>query len=216
MKDKGGSMSVFSLASPDVFCISGENEHNIYYGGDQKWFSSRDFKKEAACGATTCANILNYFARTREDAAQLRLSDANNKDAFLGFMEDIYPFVKPGLVGIMPADFTKGAVEYAESRGIALTHDMLTVPAAKNKRPTPEAVARFVSAALADDLPVAFLNLSNGRVKNLDGYHWVTLTGIDTDSMMIEIIDNGKKLDVNAAKWLKRSTMGGAFVVLEL
>jgi hypothetical protein len=208
-------MSGFSLMSRNLFELSDERGV-VYYGGDQRWFSSKDFKKEAACGATTCANILNYFARTREDAVPLRPSSAPTKDEFLKFMEDIYPFVKPGLVGIMPGDFIKGAEEYAASKGVTLTHDMLTVPAAKGRRPAEDVAARFISAALSDDLPVAFLNLSNGRVKNLDGYHWVTITSVDTGSMLVEIIDNGRKLDVNLAKWLKRSTMGGAFVVVEL
>jgi hypothetical protein len=207
-------MSVFSLASPEIFKISDE-KGNTYYGGDQEWFSPKDFKKDAACGATTCANILGYFSRTREDVARLCPFDASDKRDFLKFMESIYPFVKPGLIGIMPGDFIKGAEDYAESLGVSLTHDLLTVPAAKSGRPDAETMARFIAASLSDDIPVAFLNLSNGRVRNLDSYHWVTLTSIDTDSMLVEIVDNGRKLEVNASKWLKRSTMGGAFVVME-
>jgi hypothetical protein len=208
-------MSVFSLLSPDVFRIA-DDTGTLYYGGDQQWFSAKHFKKEAACGATTCANILNYFARTKKDAAALCPFDTCTKEGFLKFMEDIYPFVKPSLIGIMPGDFIKGAEEYAASRGIALTNDLLTVPAAKTRRPTAEAAGRFISAALSDDLPVAFLNLSNGRVKNLDSYHWVTIAGIDTASMAISIIDNGQRFEVDLAKWRKRSTMGGAFAVLDV
>ncbi|MDR1954000.1 MAG: hypothetical protein LBQ21_05935 [Clostridiales Family XIII bacterium] len=208
-------MSAFTLTSTDVFKISDESG-TVYYGGDQRWFPAKDFKKDAACGATTCANILNYFARTKADAARLCPFDSHTKNGFLDFMKDIYPFVKPGIIGIMPGDFTKGGENYAASRGFTLTHDLLTVPAAKGHRPTAETAARFISAALSDDLPVAFLNLSNGRVKNLDSYHWVTIVALDTASMMSRIVDNGRLLDVDIAKWLKRSTMGGAFVVAEL
>jgi hypothetical protein len=73
---------------------------------------------------------------------------------------------------------------------------------------------RFLDTALADDLPVAFLNLSGGRVKNLDSYHWVTLVGSDEGAGMCRIVDNGRLLEVALKKWLKRSALGGAFVVV--
>ena len=40
----------------------------------------------------------------------------------------------------------------------------------------------FVRLGLDQDCPVAFLNLSNGRLTNLDSWHWVTITGLLADS----------------------------------
>jgi hypothetical protein len=115
----------------------------------------------------------------------------------------------------MPADFTRGVEEYGAALSFSFEFDMLAVPAASRKRPQPDGMYRFITAALADDLPIAFLNLSGGRVKNLDSYHWVTLIALDEATGMCQIIDNGKMLDVDLKKWLKKSTLGGAFVVVE-
>jgi hypothetical protein len=130
-------------------------------------------------------------------------------------MKAVYPFVRPGLIGIMPADFTRGATEYSEKLGFTFEYDMLTVPSATSARPDADAMYRFINAALADDLPVAFLNLSGGRVRNLDSYHWVTLVGLDEEKGVCKIVDNGRLLDVELKKWLRRSVLGGAFVIIE-
>jgi hypothetical protein len=204
-----------TISNIDAFLIKDASERS-YYGGDQEWFGSRkEYRKEAACGATTCANILGYLAQTHAELAALAPYDLHSKDGFLAFMKAVYPYVRPGLIGIMPADFTRGATKYSERLGIALKYDTLTVPAASSKRPGADAMFSFLHAAIADDLPVAFLNLSSGRVKNLDSYHWVTLIGIDAEKDACRIVDNGRLLDVELKKWLRRSTLGGAFVAVE-
>ncbi|MDR1496361.1 MAG: hypothetical protein LBS67_05535 [Clostridiales Family XIII bacterium] len=202
------------LTDTDAFLIK-DASGNSYYGGDQDWFGSRkEYRKEAACGATTCANILGYLARTREALSDLAPYDLHEKERFLSFMKVVYPFVRPGLIGIMPADFTRGVTEYSAERGYAFEYDILTVPAASSKRPGEDTMYDFLNVTIADDLPVAFLNLSGGRVKNLDNYHWVTLVGLDDQSGMCRIVDNGRLMDVNLKKWLRRSVLGGAFVVV--
>jgi len=204
-----------TLNNTDAFLIRDASGHS-YYGGDQHWFGNeKAYRKEAACGATTCANILGYLAQTREEFAGLAPFDLHDKNSFLEFMKAVYPFVRPGLIGIMPADFTRGAEEYAAGLGFAFEYDLLPVPAASQKRPGADAMYRFLNAALSKDLPVAFLNLSGGRVKNLDSYHWVTLVGLDDGADLCRIVDNGRLLDVELKKWLKKSTLGGAFVVIE-
>jgi hypothetical protein len=204
-----------TLSNLDAFLIRDASGHS-YYGGDQEWFGShKEYHKEAACGATTCANVLGYLAQTRSEFAGIAPYDLHGKDGFLTFMKAVYPFVRPGLIGIMPADFTRGAEEYAQTRGVEVAFDMLTVPAASSKRPSTDAMYRFLDMALADDLPVAFLNLSGGRVKNLDNYHWVTLAGLDGAAGICRIVDNGRLLDVDLKKWLRRSVLGGAFVVVK-
>jgi hypothetical protein len=185
------------------------------YGGDQAWFGpDKAYREEAACGATTCANILGYLAQSRPGLAALAPFDFHGKDGFLAYMKAVYPAVRPGLIGIMPADLTRGVREYAAERGFEFEYAQLSVPAASSKRPSFDAVVDFANEALEDDLPVAFLNLSGGRVKNLDNYHWVTLVGLDGAAGTCRIVDNGRLLDVDLKKWLKKSTLGGAFVVV--
>jgi hypothetical protein len=206
---------MITLSDIDAFLIR-DASGNPYYGGDQEWFGSRkEYRKEAACGATTCANILGYLAQTRPALEGLAPYGLHAKDSFLEFMKAVYPYVRPGLIGIMPADFTRGASEYSAALGLGFEYGLLTVPAASSKRPGPEAMFRFLGAALTDDLPVAFLNLSSGHVRNLDSYHWVTLVGVDVSKGVCQIVDNGRLLEVELKKWLRRSTLGGAFVVVE-
>lgn len=135
-----------------------------------------------------------------------------DQTAFTEYMKEIYPFACPGPVGLMPDEYIKGASDYAASKGVLLQFSRLTIPAARRKRPSLDEVAQFLFAALASDIPVAFLNLSSGRVKNLDSYHWVTLIAYDEASGICRIVDNGRALDVSLMQWLKRSAMGGAFV----
>ncbi|MDR0519953.1 MAG: hypothetical protein LBG82_07915 [Clostridiales Family XIII bacterium] len=206
---------MLTLGNTDAFLIR-DASGSSYYGGDQHWFGDgKTYRKEAACGATTCANILGYLARRHEGLAGLAPYTLHGKDGFIEYMKAVYPFVRPSLIGIMPADFTRGVEEYSAGLGFELECEVLAVPAASLKRPAMDSVCRFLETALADDLPVAFLNLSSGRVKNLDGYHWVTLVGLDGESGICRIVDNGRMLDVDLKKWLKRTTLGGAFVVIE-
>jgi hypothetical protein len=205
---------MITLSNIEAFAIA--DSSSSYYGGDQRWFGDgKKYRKEAACGATTCANILGYLAQTKDGLAGLAPYDLHDKEGFLKYMKAVYPFVRPGLIGIMPADFTRGAEEYSATHGIEFGYDILTVPAAASKRPGERAMFNFLEDALADDLPVAFLNLSSGRVKNLDSYHWVTLVGADESAGVCRIVDNGRLLDVALKKWRKKSTLGGAFVVVE-
>jgi hypothetical protein len=212
--DFGGGITKFSVASIDEFRIKSESGAT-FYGGDQYWYSM-DFKRGAACGATTCANILAYFARTRKELSGFFPVNLYSRVGFIEFMEEVYPFVKPGIGGIMAGDFIKGLTEYSSSRAVEFAVRKLVVPASRNSRPTAKVVGDFIANALVDDIPVAFLNLSNGRVQNLDSYHWVTIVSLDTDTMDAEIVDNGHLLKVDIGKWLRQSALGGAFVVVYL
>lgn len=207
-------MGKTTLRTIESFDITGEGGE-IYHGGDQRWFS-KEFRKEAACGATTCANILGYMARADEGLSGLADFDLKSKAGFLSFMEAVYPCVRPGFIGIMPADYTRGLDEFTSTGNFKCETETLTVPGSKQSRPTPGKVLRFIGDSLEKDIPVAFLNLSSGRVKNLEGYHWVTIAAIDEDGLIATIIDNSRRLEVNLDKWLKKTTLGGAFVRAEI
>jgi hypothetical protein len=211
--EKYGAMAIYSVTRTESFQITG-GAGTVYYGGDQHWLS-KDFKKEAACGATTCSNIMAYFARTRDGYAALCPCDLASKDGFIHLMEEMYGFVKPGMIGIMPGDFIKGATDYGASKGYAFTTVMLAVPGPKRNRPEPSTAARFIRDSLSADIPVAFLNLSSGRIRNLDSYHWVTIVGFDDATGKADIVDNGRLLTIEVLKWIKKTSMGGAFVRIE-
>ncbi|MDR2486804.1 MAG: hypothetical protein LBD12_02455 [Clostridiales Family XIII bacterium] len=210
------SKSRHSIEHADAFLIWDASAAQ-YHGGDQHWFApGGQYRREAACGATTCANILAYFARTRPELSGLapKGADLSTRQGFLQHMKAVYPSLRPGLLGLMPDGFREGAVGYAGKRGIGLRLETVTVPAMRGRRQGFAELARFLSDALGQDLPVAFLNLSNGGVHNLDSYHWVTLTALDEGTGEAQIVDNGRHLPIALSTWLKKTTMGGAFVVL--
>jgi hypothetical protein len=130
-------------------------------------------------------------------------------------MEEVYGFVKPGMIGIMPGDFIKGAVDFSAFRDYRFAPALLPVPGSKRNRPTSGAVARFIRESLEADIPVAFLNLSSGRIKNLDSYHWVTIILFDEVTGKADIVDNGRRLTIDVIKWIRKTSMGGAFVRIE-
>jgi hypothetical protein len=209
-------MAVVQLSDMENFIIIADG--SACYGGDQDWPKSVGFRNEAACGATTAANMLGYFVRTCPELSALSSYTPDAlaaKEHFIHFMEQIYPYVQPTVIGVMPGDFTNGVAGYAREKGFVISAETLVVPSARRKRPSDEETARFIAEAFANKLPIAFLNLSNGSVKNLDSYHWVTIVSIDADAMTAEIIDNGQKLPIDLGKWLRKSTLGGAFVVLK-
>jgi hypothetical protein len=107
--------------------------------------------------------------------------------------------------------------------------EALDVPRRRPARPSLGQVAAFVEQGLEADNPVAFLNLDNGSEKQLDKWHWVTITGIErggapeasggqtgSGDVHIDILDNCSFIRVNLGRWLKSSKRGGGFVKFEL
>jgi hypothetical protein len=205
-------MAIYKLNNTDAFLIR-DASGVIYTGGDQRWYDSKkEYRKEAACGATTCSNIMSYFAQSSPELSGLCPFDLHSRDSFLELMKAVYPFVRPGLLGIMPGDFIRGINEYSASRGFKFETRFLSFPATRKDRPAAGSVYLHIKSALQADLPVAFLNLSNGRVRHLDSYHWVTVTALDDEKETVVIVDNGRSHEIDLAKWIKKTTMGGGFV----
>jgi hypothetical protein len=66
--------------------------------------------------------------------------------------------------------------------------------------------------ALSGDRPVAFLNLCNGKEKNLDRWHWVTVVSMEyTPPVLLRVLDGGTVKTVDLALWRDTTTDGGGF-----
>jgi len=74
----------------------------------------------------------------------------------------------------------------------------------------------FLEGGLIKDAPIAFLNLCNGQVKNLDPWHWVTIISLEYaengKSASIKILDEGLIKKIDLALWYDTTTLGGGFV----
>jgi hypothetical protein len=194
-----------------------DNQEKIYYGGMQTWYATL-WQRKAGCAPTTASNIFAHLARRDPALKALCPFDTANpikKERFLPMMEEVWRYITPTIRGVnKPEMFISGSLKYAEDRGVSITSKLFEIPPAAAERPSPEEMSAFLEKSISDDLPVAFLNLCNGQVKNLESWHWVTLSGFDKETMHATICDQGKESEIDLALWLKTTTANGGFVTL--
>lgn len=202
-----------TVRNPEIFRIRKEN--TVYYGANQIWYPKR-FQKMAGCGPTSCSNIIWYLSQTREKYNKLCSHDGRNYHGFLKLMEDIWEYVTPGLMGVKNLKmFTDGVLRYGKDKECVLTSEAFEVLENKIRNKIEiEAAFDFIEQALKDDFPVAFLNLSNGQLTNLESWHWVTIWRLDRAKGNISILDQNRIEEINLRLWLLTSLKGGGFVVI--
>lgn len=185
------------------------NKHGkIYFGSDQEWYN-KHIQRYSGCGPTVCANALLYL--NRPDGASNKITDGTDWKDILELMEYMWEYVTPGKLGVNSTAMLKeGLVRFAEAESIDLKIHNLDVSQNKNKRPDFIELSNFLKDAFADGCPVAFLNLSNGDVYNLESWHWVLAIGLDGE--MLTIYDQGEKKEIDLKKWLETTLLGGGFV----
>ncbi|MDL2217139.1 hypothetical protein LJC27_00595 [Christensenellaceae bacterium OttesenSCG-928-M15] len=183
-----------------------------HYGGNQIWYPAF-WQRQAGCGPTVAATLCAYLAKTRPDMAALCPYDSSKKSGFLRLMQDVWKYVTPNMRGSSVEIFTSGIMNYAQSKGVALQCDVLDVPKQKQDRPSIDRVAAFFSDAFYEDLPVAFQNYSNGELKNLEAWHWVTLVSFNPVAMTAQMYDQSRRDDIDIDLYLKTATNAGKFVV---
>lgn len=202
------------ITLPNLAALDIRDGGVLYRGGDQEWYADR-WQRQAGCGPTNCANIIWYMAKTRRGCGPLCVYDASRKAGFIRLMEEVWSYVTPGGMGVNTTGiFANGAKRYGAEKGVPLTAEAITIPQLRCGGRDYAAAAEFISQALGSGLPVAFLNLSNGTLKNLDSWHWVTLVALRGDEAMI--YDQGKELWIDLRQWMATSAMGGGFVALEV
>ena len=69
-----------------------------------------------------------------------------------------------------------------------------------------------IRAALERDRPVAFLNLCNGKVKELDWWHWVTIVALEGSAATI--LDSGREFPIDLERWLATTRKRGGVVTV--
>lgn len=205
----------FSVLRPEVLNIMDEASGLVSFGGDQEWYAD-EWHRRAGCGPTGAANLTAYLALTRPGLKALYAGDDMRKGAFSAHMEDVYKYVTPGGMGLNRLEmFTDGIEEFARSRGLSLRAHVFEVHGNMHRgRPQVHEMADFVRAGLESDCPVAFLNLTKGRVKNLQGWHWITITGadMDDDHLTASASDEGKLIHFDLRLWYLSTRMRGGLV----
>jgi len=199
------------IKQPEFLLISECGTDTKTYGCDQTWFAER-WQRQAGCGPCTAATILYYLARSRAEIARLYTAGSFTREDFTHFMADIWHYVTPGRMGVNEASIlADGVVRYAAGHGVFLRSEIRKVPPRRNRTVPYTDWVNFIMEGLGNDCPVAFLNLSNGRLPNLDSWHWVTITALD-DNGVAEISDSGEHKQIDLPGWYDSSLLGGAAV----
>ncbi len=205
--------NIIKLNKTDLFKI--RESKRIYNGPDQSWYPKR-FQRMAGCGPTSCSNIIWYLSQTKEKYKGLCTYDGTTYRGFLQLMEDMWQYVTPGLMGVNKLElFENGVTSYGKDNGVALSCKSLKINS-KNQISDKEIEKAFdfIEEALKKDLPVAFLNLHNGKLLNLESWHWVTIYGLDREKGSVSILDQSRLEEIDLKLWMKSSSKGGGFVVV--
>jgi len=204
-----------TLTHPELFDLAGP-DGQVYRGPDQDWYRSV-WQRRAGCGPTTSAALLGYLSKVHPALSSMAPARLKTAKAMLSYMESVWPYVTPGSRGLDQAEnLVLGCRSFALSRGCCLQGEVLEVPRDKGARPTPEDCRAFLTRALDQDCPAAFLNYSSGKLDNLDNWHWVLLIAVTGrgDDLRGVILDGGEEKQVDLALWLATTSLGGAFAAV--
>ncbi len=181
----------------------------LHHGVDQDWYGL-PWRRLAGCGPSTASNILRYLG----GRVALPLP-THSREEMRQVMDWVWGYVTSGLRGLNTTGrFVNGLDAIFAELGSPLRCQALDVPQEPEGRPKLSEVAAFLRAGLAQDCPVAFLNLHNGGIPQLETWHWVTVVGISGsgETAALDIYDNGHRLAVNLPRWLRDTRRGGGFV----
>lgn len=205
-----GKMIKISVKNPEYFEIMDEITSEKNFGFNQQWYK-KPWQRMAGCGPTVAANIILYS----------RKSTGISKNEGLQIMDEMWEHVTPTIKGVNTTNiFYKGLLSFANSKKANLFYDAVDVPKKKDIRPSFDNVISFIKNSLENDIPLAFLNLCNGKETNLDEWHWVTLVSLEYEenlnSANIEILDESIIKTIDLLLWYNTTTLGGGFVSFAL
>jgi len=203
-----------SLSKPGLFKISDEHTHKVHCGCSQEWYRD-EWQRRSGCGPSTVCNIISYLNETRFSSG-LKQYCSNIEDS-LSLMEEIWEHITPTAEGIPTTKMLYDAViAYAKLKDLNIEYSSCDIPEDRFKRPDLASVVHFLERALVKDVPIAFLNLCNGEEKNLEPWHWVTITSLESaeneSSAFIGILDGGLVKTIDLSLWYNTTTLGGGFV----
>ena len=206
---------ILSIQEPDAFHIV-DDSGRPSRGCDQDWYGS-EWQRASGCGPSVASGILYYLHRTKRIHLPF---DVDGKSDCIGLMESVWKHVTPTSNGVDTVErFRTGVQDFARSIGQALLCRTLEIPSKKADRPDLGEMTRFLASGLRLDCPVAFLNLSSGRVRKIESWHWMTIvalkTGPESDDAQSLIFDGTASIWIDLAKWHATSALGGGFVYFE-
>lgn len=196
----------------DLFKIVDKKTNSITYGCNQLWYRTM-WQRRAGCGPSVVSNIFIYLYYYQYFN---KINPLTKREA-ISIMEEVWGYVTPSLRGVNTTKMLfDGALAYAHSIGTELAYSFLDIPEDQRMRPPIDEIIEFIQEGLAKDTPIAFLNLCNGKEEKLYRWHWVTLISLnvseDQKCIKVEILDDGKIINIDLLLWNNTTTLGGGFV----
>ncbi len=206
---------MISISQPDLLRITDGNGDLSFFGGIQSWYST-EWRRRGGCGPTCAANILAYLAFSRPELRALYGYESMSLPAFAQHMEEVYEFVRPGVRGLHQAEvFSEGSVAFAKSRGALLHPHVFSALGNRNRdRHSVSELLAFVRSGLSSNCPIGFLNLTRGKVKSIQGWHWITITEARAEdcSLFVTASDEGQRISFDLRLWYLTTRMNGGLV----
>lgn len=208
-------MQTVSLKHPELFNIFDEISAKTHFGSNQQWYKD-EFQRKAGCGPSVASNLVSYSLLEHNGR-----SGPVNKEDFLKLMEELWLYVTPSRQRGLPSTdlFYKGLIAYAQDNGLRVKRcAIIDMHNPASEKPPLSVVIKFLTDAIAKDIPVAYLNLDSGDEKTLDEWHWVTVLSIESEGEQawLEIMDEGKTKRIDLTLWYNTTQLGGGFVCFDI
>lgn len=207
-------MNIVSLLYPDLFRIVDRYTNKVCYGYHQECYST-EWQRLSGCGPAAATNIIAYLSQTR--ITLVVGHSFSNKQNCLPAMEEVWEYVTPTTAGIPTTKmFYDDVISYALAKGLNIEYYCCDIPEDKANRPKLDKIIKFINESLLKNAPIAFLNLCNGQVKNIEPWHWVTIISLeyedDETSVFVSVLDEGQIKRIDLKLWYNTTTLGGGFV----
>ena len=184
---------VYSISEKNIGKLLLDSNGKTFYGAYQEWYPTL-FRRMTGCGPTAAANLL---------ACALPDVPFGTAEARVAVMQTMWNYLTPGVRGLHRVrKFKKGSDAFFKAKKLSLS--CRCAEFAADSPLTIGQTADFIKEALSLDAPLAFLNLLNNSVKDLERWHWVTIVSFDDADMTATVFDGDKKFLLPLPLWFEK------------
>ena len=192
----------YQISQQQLDKITFHFDGEIFYGVLQWWYPLF-WQRLAGCGPACATNLLACI-------------DPNTKlvtkqDCILA-MRAMWKHVTPGLRGLNKVEnFAKGCDSFFAEHKMPYKSNYVKIN--PNTPDHFDKMIEFLKTSFSNDQPVAFLNLSNGDIKQLERWHWVTIVGMEQvgDDYIATVFDSDFKFEMSLKTWFNTATNPAGF-----
>ena len=192
----------YTISQQQLDKITFNFDDEVFYGVLQHWYPLF-WQRLAGCGPACATNLL----ACRDKNTNL----VTKQDCILA-MRAMWKHVTPGLRGLNKVEkFANGSNAFFDEH--KLPYKCEYIKCNPKEDGSYDKMIQFFKTAFDDDQPVAFLNLSNGDIKELERWHWVTIVSIEQvdNDFVATIFDSDFKFEMSLKTWHSTATHPAGF-----